>query len=153
MRSTSYTWKWPPGGIPRFRQIWNKSSTPLPTPSHLPILKSFLLLFLLLDFQPLDPPHGVLIGVPNETPCVPVFELQIHIFLHDALLFKFQKIKSLPPYIANIVVFMCSRSEEPLVNLFPIYRVEGKIIPRSVHDPKVSILLRGWGGGWPPCDV
>jgi hypothetical protein len=47
---------------------------------------------------------------------------------------------SLQRCVANIAVFICSRSEEPPVNLAPIYHVKGKIIPRGVHDPKVSTL-------------
>lgn len=113
----------------------------MPTPSELLLLKLFLLplSLLLLYIQPLDPPHDVLIRVPNETPCVPVFKLQIHIFLYELLLSRLQKVKPLPLYITNIVAFVCPK--EPLVKLFLIYCVEGKIIPRSVYNPKVSTLL------------
>ena len=110
-------------------------NTPI-TLSYLLLLKSVLLPLLLQDA-----PHSVLIRVPKETPCVPIFELQIHIYVHELLLSRFQKVKSLPLYIVNIVVFIYSRSEEPLANLFLIYRVEGKIISRSVYSPKVSTLL------------
>lgn len=47
--------------------------------------------------------------------------------------------KSFLPYIAYVVVRYI-RPEESLIDLVPIDGVKGKIVPCSIHDPKVSAL-------------
>jgi hypothetical protein len=47
--------------------------------------------------------------------------------------------KSFLPYIAYVVI-RCIRPEESLIDFVPIDVVKGKIVPYSIHDPKVSAL-------------